>query len=112
MENNHVIETEFGGLKINPESIAKLRELKAQKDKLDKELKTLSSGIVEEIKQHTNLSTPFGEYNFVVKGGYYGIEFDLERFKEEHPQLFMQYQKTVYTKESFALVSATRKKGE
>ena len=112
MENNHVIETEFGGLTIKPESFAKLKELKAQKDKLDKELKALSSSIVEEIKQYTNLSTPFGEYNFVVKGGYYGIEFDLERFKEEHPQLFMQYQKPIYTKESFALVSATRKKGE
>ena len=112
MENNHIIESEFGGITINPKSIAKLKELKAQKDKLDKELKTLSGGIVEEIKQYTNLSTPFGEYNFVVKGSYYGIEFDLERFKEEHPQLFMQYQKPVYTKESFALVSATRKKGE
>lgn len=112
MANNFIVETKFGGITISQKTIAELKRLKTQKDKLDNELKTLSSGIVEEIKQYTTLSTPFGEYNFVVKGGYYGIEFDIEKFKEEHPQLFMQYQKPVYTKESFSLVSASRKKGE
>lgn len=112
MENKYIVETEFGGITIKQESLAKLKELKEQKDKLDKELKTLSSGIVEEIKQYTNLSTPFGDYNFVAKGGYYSIEFDLERFKQDHPILFMQYQKPIFTKENFSLVSASRKKGE
>lgn len=104
------LEEKDGVLKIKQEHLDKLNELKKQKDELDKELKALSGGITKEIQETCDETTPFGEYNFVKKGGYYSIEFDLDSFKNEHPYLYLDFLKPVFVKESFSLVSATRSK--
>lgn len=106
----YLVENELGITKIKQEHLDKLKSLREQKDKLDKEIKTLSSGIIKEIETLTTESAPFGEYNYVVKGGYYGVEFDLETFKQEHPSLYLDYLKPTYSKVSSSLVKATREK--
>ena len=109
MENNY-LEEQDGIYRIKQEYLDKLKELKEQSDKLGKELKTLSSGITNEIKELVNETTPFGDYNFIVKGGFYSYEFDLESFKQEHPSLYLEYVKPTFSKLTYVLQSATRGK--
>lgn len=112
MESNNIYLSinDDGVYHIKDEYLAKLKELKEQKETLDKELKTLSSAITSEIKELVNETTPFGEYNFIVKGGFYSYDFDLESFKNEHPSLYLQFVKPTYSALSYVLQSASRGK--
>ena len=106
----YVEENELGELVIKEEYYTKLNELKAQKESVEKELKVLSGAITNELKTHFDKTTKINDYNFVVKGGYYSFKFDEERFKEENPNLYMQYLKPLEIKETCTLVSAKREK--
>ena len=101
-----------GVYKIKQEYLDKLKELKKENDRVSKELKALSNAITSEIKETFSETTHFGDYNFVVKGGFYSLEFDEERFKEEQPSLYMYYLKPTQSKVSYTLVSAIREKKE
>lgn len=102
-----IIETETG-FEINPVSLSKLKELKEIKDKVDKELKDLTSSITNELKKHYSTTQRVGNYNFVVKGGNYETEFDLEAFKRDHLELYVFYSKPVFKALSYQLASAER----
>lgn len=106
----YVEENELGELVIKQEHLDRLKALKEEKERVEKELKSLSSSIVEELKTHFDKTTKVNDYNFVVKGGYYSFAFDEERFKEENPNLYMQYLKPLEIKETCTLVSAKREK--
>lgn len=95
---------------IKKETLEELKELKAKSDEYTKKVKDLTSGIVEEIKEITNETTPFGDYNFIVKGGFYSTEFDIEKFKQDHPTLYLEYLKPSYSKVSYSLTKATKEK--
>ena len=99
-----------GKLTINEQAIKELRELQKQKKEIEQRLTGLSQSIVNELKTHFSETTNVGEYNFVVKGGFYDYEFDLERFKSENLALYISYLIPRKPKESFVLVSATREK--
>lgn len=112
----HKVETylrvnDNGEIVIKQEHLSKLQELRETKEKVERELKTLSSSIVSELKEHYQETTKISDYNFVVKGGNYGFEFDLEKFKNENFELYLSYLKPTQTSVSFSLVSAKRKKG-
>lgn len=103
----------FGNeITIKKEVQDKLKDLQKQKKELDKKLKDLSNAIVEEIKTYSSEGTRVGDFNFVVKGNTYGLEFDLEGFKNDNPELYIEYLVPTYTKPSYSIVSATRVKKE
>lgn len=99
-----------GELVIKQEYLDKLKELKSQNDKVSKELKALSSAITKELQTRFNDTTKISGYNFTVKGGYYGVEFDLEKFKEEQFATYLMYLKPKANDYSYSLVSATRER--
>ena len=105
-------ENENGELVIKKEHLDKLAELKQEKDRVERELKTLSSSITEELKTKYYETTKVGEYNFIVKGGFYDLEFDLDRFIDEQFELYCKYLKPHLSKQQFTLQSATRGKKE
>lgn len=109
-ELQYLEENELGIKKIKQECLDKLKSLKAEQTKLDKKYKELSNAIIKEIETITTETTPFGEYNYVVKGGFFSVQFDEERFKEEHPYLYLDYLKPSFSKVSTSLVKATREK--
>lgn len=101
---------EKGQVSIKQEYLDKLAELKQEKERVEKELKTLSSGITKELETRYNETTKLGNYNFVAKGGFYSFAFDEELFKQEHLELYIEYLKPVEVKTTYTLVSATREK--
>jgi hypothetical protein len=107
--NTYLVE-ENGTLVLKQEVIDKLEELKKIKESAEKELKALSSSIQNELKEKYTMTTKVGTYNFVVKGGYWGLEFDLDLFKEENPETYIKYLKPKFTQVSYQLAKATREK--
>ena len=101
---------ENGSLVLKKEVVERLEELKRQKESAEKELKALSSSIQDELKEKYTMTTKVGTYNFVVKGGYWGIEFDLDLFKKENPETYIKYLKPKFTQMSYQIVKATRDK--
>lgn len=105
----YLVETD-NGLEIKKEFVDKLNELKKTKAKVERELKTLSANITNELKTKFNETTKVGEYNLVVKGGFYGFTFDLEAFKSENLELYIKYLKPQESALQYQLASATREK--
>ena len=105
----YLVETE-NGLQIKQEHLDRLAELKKAKESAEKELKALSGAITEELKTKFNNTTKVGSYNFVVKGNFYDVVFDLERFMLENFKLYVEYLTPHYSKPQYTLVSATREK--
>lgn len=99
-----------GELTIKSDYLEKLKALKEQKDKVEKELKTLSSAITSEIKTRVNETTKVGDYNFVVKGGFYDFVFDMDTFMRENLEIYMRYLVPHESNKTYSLVSATREK--
>lgn len=99
-----------GQIVIKKEYEEKLKELKQNKDNIERELKTLSLNITNELKERFNTTERVGEYNFVVKGGNYTFEFDMDSFMNDHLELYIQYLKPKENKITYQLVSATRGK--
>lgn len=99
-----------GQVNIKEEALTKLQELKKQKDSIERELKTLSNAITEELKGRYTETTKVSNYNFVVKGGFYDVEFDMETFMKENFFLYVKYLKPHFTEIKYSLVSATREK--
>ena len=99
-----------GELIIKQEYLDKLNELRELKNKVDKELKTLSSSICEEIKNHCGETTKLGSYNYVVKGGYLDYQLDEEFLREHYPHIYLGCLKPHIVEKSTQLVSATRTK--
>lgn len=97
-----------GVFSIKVEHLAKLKELKGQKAKVDKELKELTDNITKELKTHFNDTHRVDDFNFVVKGGFYTFDFDFETFKKENYELYLKYLTPKENKESYSLVSATQ----
>ena len=102
-----------GELSIKQDSLAKLRELKKEQDRIKKELETLSKSIVNEIKEHKKYEgTQVSGFNYVVKGGYFTYELDEEKLKKEHLMTYEMCLKPKFVDYSTSLVSATREKKE
>lgn len=97
-------------LVVNEEVLKKYEELQKELGRVKKELDTLSSSIKKELQTKFNTTTKISGYNFIVKGGYWTCEFDMERFKEENPELFIKYQKAKQVPISYSFVKATREK--
>ena len=105
----YLVETETG-FEINPEALEELKRLKKESDKYAKDYKALSTKITNELKTHFTATTKVSGYNFIVKGGTYEFEFDLETFKQEHLDLFIKYVKPTFKAISYQLATATREK--
>ena len=99
-----------GELVIKQDVQDKLSDLRKQKDQLEREIKTLSSGITNELKTHYTETQKVGGYNFVAKGGYFDFVFDLDTFKNDHFDIYCQYLVPHETKITYSLVSAIREK--
>ena len=108
--NEYLVETE-NGLEIKQEHLDRLAELKKTKESAEKELKALTGGITNELKERFGQSTTkVSGYNYVVKGNFYDVVFDMERFIAENFALYVQYLVPHYSKPTYTLVSATREK--
>lgn len=105
-----LIEVLGNEITIKKEVQDELKDLQAQKKVLDKKIKDLTNNIINEIKTHSSEGTRVGDFNYVVKGNTYGLEFDLEGFKNDFPELYIEYLVPTYTKPSWSIVSATREK--
>lgn len=99
-----------GQLVIREDVLKKYEELKKAKESVERELKSLSLAIQNELKEKYTMTTKVGNYNFIVKGGFWSFEFDLETFKVENPTLYIKYLKEKETKVSYQLANATREK--
>lgn len=97
-------------ISIKKEVEDKLRDLQAQKKALDEQIKSLTNEIIEQIKPHSNEGIRVGEFNYIVKGNNYSLEFDLEGFKNDYPYLYIEYLVPKYNAPSFLLAKATREK--
>lgn len=104
------VETVNGQVQIKQECLDQLAKLKQEKERVEKELKALSTGITKELQTHFTDTTRVGTYNFVAKGGYFSFEFDEDLFKSEHLDLYIEYLKPTEVKTTYTLVSATREK--
>ena len=105
----YLVETE-AGYEINPEALEELKRLKKESDNYAKEYKALSTKITNELKTHFASTTKVSGYNFIIKGGTYEFEFDLETFKQEHLDLFIKYAKPTFKAISYQLATSTREK--
>ena len=112
LEMETLIEVMGSEITLKKEVQDKLKDLQKQKKELDKEIKDLTNKIINEIKPYSSEGTRVGDFNYVVKGNTYGFEFDLETFKSENPELYIEYLVPTYTKPSCSIVSATRTKKE
>jgi len=108
-----ILTFENGSLKINPEVLAELNQVRLIKANADKRYKELTSAILRECKEDYGYAIGYAikqisEYNVVAKGGTFTLEFDLERFKQENPIEYTQYCKVVENKETYSLVYSKR----
>ena len=104
-----ILSLENGELKINPEVLAELNQVRLIKANADKRYKELTSEILRECGEDYEYSIKqLSGYNLVAKGGTYTLEFDLERFKFENPGVYANYCKVVENKESYSLVYSKR----
>lgn len=105
----YLVETETG-LEIKKEYVDKLNELKKEKARVERELKALSTNITNELKTKFSETTKVGGYNLVVKGGFYGMTFDLDAFKHENLALYIKYLVPQESALQYQLASSTREK--
>lgn len=110
MQDIEYLEQTESGLEIKKEYLDKMKELKAIKEGAEKELKALSGAITDELKTRFKNTTKVGGYNFVVKGNFYDVVFDLDRFMVENFKIYVEYLTPHYSKPQYTLVSATREK--
>lgn len=111
-EQETYLENINGELVIKEEYTERLKTLKQAKEVAERELKSLSAAIQDELKEHCTTTTKVGKYTFVLKGGYWTTEFDLEKFKSENLELYVKYLKAKEVPISYQLVSAERVKKE
>lgn len=104
------LETINGKVSIKAEQLARFVALKDKKDQAEKELKEITSGIVNECKERFNETTNISGYNFTCVGNFGSVKFNEERFKEENLQLYIKYLEPSFIAISYKLVSAERKK--
>lgn len=105
-----LIEVFNGEITIKKETQEKLKDLQAQKKDLDKQIKDLSNRLINEIKTYSNDGIRVGDFNYVVKGNNYSLEFDIEGFKNDYPELYIEYLVPKFNAPSYSLVSAIREK--
>ena len=103
MENKLVV-INMGELVVEENTMNKYNQLKAQKEDLEKQLKEIENALKTEL---ANLevceTTQVGQFTYVVGGGFYSYEFDMETFKKDNPFEFMKYLKPRLSKETTAL---------
>jgi len=92
-----------GEISVVAEVLSKYTELKQQRDKLDKEIKDIESQLKSELKELVSETTKVGNFTYVVSGGFYTYEFDLDLLKREQPLTYLQYLKPKQSKETCAL---------
>lgn len=93
---------------IKEEFLDQFKELKKNADEYAKKLKELSTDMYEELKTVFPETSKVSGFNFIVKGGHYTFDFDLESFKKDHLDLFVQYLKPKEVKKTYALAKAKR----
>ena len=94
---------------IKEEKLKKFQELKDKADKAKKELDEFSKDMYGELKTVFHETTKINDYNFIVKGGFLTIDFDLDSFKKEHLDLYLEYLKPKATSVSYSFQKASRK---
>ena len=107
MESKYFIEVN-GELIIKQDIVDELKSLKESKDNLDKQYKELTDGITNECKERFTETTSVSGYNFIIKGGFGTVKFDEKRFKEENPELYLDYLMPKLSKITYQF-SASRK---
>ncbi len=102
MDKNNLVVVN-GEISVVAEVLSKYTDLKQQRDKLDKEIKEIESEIKNELAEMVNETTKVGNFTYVVSGGFYTYEFDLETMKKEQPLIYLQYLKPKQSKITCAL---------
>lgn len=110
MENNLLVENN-GVLEIETETLKELNRLRAEKKEIDEKYKVLTNALNNALKIATNgKGTKISDYNFVVKGGNWTFELDIEKLKAEFPQIYDACLKPIQTKTTYSLVYTKREK--
>lgn len=110
MENNLLVENN-GVLEIETETLKELNRLRAEKKEIDEKYKTLTNALNNALKIATNgKGTRVSDYNFVVKGGNWTFELDVDYLKANFPQIYDECLKPVQTRTTYSLVFAKKEK--
>jgi len=101
--DNSLVKFENETLSIEENTYKEYLELVAKAKPINDRIKEIESQLKSELKELVSETTTVNDLTFVVGGGFYTFDFDLERFKKEHFDLFMEYLKPYYSPEKYSL---------
>ena len=100
---NKLVSLENNTLSIDESILNEYNTLKIQVKPLNDRIKEIENQLKSELKELTNETTKVNDLTFVVGGGFYSYDFDLERFKEKHFDLYTQYLVPKQSKETYSI---------
>ena len=103
MGNNNLIVVENGKISVVAEVLSKYQKLKEQQKEIETQVKEIETQLKSELKEICYETTKVGNFNYVVSGGFYNVDFDFESFKKENPLIYLKYLKPKQSKETCKL---------
>ena len=102
MENSLLV-IENGKISVVAEALSKYQKLKEQQKEIETQVKEIETQLKTELKEICYETTKVGNFNYIVSGGFYNVDFDFESFKKENPLLYLKYLKPKQSKETCKL---------
>ena len=103
MENALILKNDKGELSVAAEVLSKYQKLKEQQKEIETQVKEIETQLKSELKEICFETTKVGNFNYIVSGGFYNVDFDFESFKKENPLLYLKYLKPKQSKETCKL---------
>lgn len=110
MENALVLKNDKGEISVVAEVLSKYQSLKEQAKELDKQISEIENQLKSELKEMCFETTKIGDLSFIVSGGFFTTDFDMETFKKENPLIYLKYIKPKQSKETYKLTYGKAKK--
>ena len=100
---NSLVKKENEQLAVEESVMTEYRQLKSQSEQINKRIKEIEESIKTELKDLVSETTQVSDFTYVVGGGFWQTEFDMETFKKENFDLYVKYLKPKQSKETYAL---------
>lgn len=100
---NSIVVKKNDELVIDQKIVEEYKQLKTQSEKIENRVKEIETQIKNELKELVSETTQVGDFNFIIGGGFWSFEFDLEKFKKDHFALYVKYLKPKQSKETYSL---------
>ena len=98
-----LVKVDNNALSIEESILNEYNTLKAQAKPINDRIKEIENALKGELKDLVSETTKINDLTFVVGGGFYSYDFDLERFKAEHFDLYSQYLTPKQSKETYSI---------